>query len=265
MRKVLLFMTGIGLVMQLSAQIKIHSHNDYAKLRPFYEALENKAFSIEADVFPVNGKLLVGHELKDLKADRTLWKMYIEPILQQFALYKGSVLQDTSYIFSLMIEIKQDPVEAFSLLEKLLKPHNKFFDRSINPKAVQIIITGNQGPVSEWGHYPSYIYFDGKPYEPYSPASFQRIAIISDNYNKYSIANGSHDSTRFVKVINDVHHCGKLIRFWGAPDNERTWMQFYLQGVDIINTDNVSACHQVFKNYEKKNKGKIKNLPVPYN
>ena len=50
----------------------IHSHNDYAQERPFWGAYEAGADSIEADVYLVDGDLLVAHTRKELKKENTL-------------------------------------------------------------------------------------------------------------------------------------------------------------------------------------------------
>src|SRR4051794_1044740 len=49
-----------------------HAHNDYMHARPLRDALDNGFCSIEADIFLVDGKLLVAHEREHVRADRTL-------------------------------------------------------------------------------------------------------------------------------------------------------------------------------------------------
>ena len=53
----------------------IHSHNDYAQKRPFWGAYEAGADSIEADVFLVDGDLLVAHSRRELKKENTLRRL----------------------------------------------------------------------------------------------------------------------------------------------------------------------------------------------
>lgn len=227
------------------AQIKIHSHNDYAKPRPFYGALENKAFSIEADVFPVNGHLLVGHDKEDLKSDKTLEAMYINPILKQFASHKGYVSKDTAYSFSLMVEFKDNPDSCFILLTKLLAPYRQYFDRSLNARAIQIIITGKQGLVDNWKNYPDYIYFDGNPDVVYDGSALKRVAFFSDNYGKYFNKNSPPDTARFFRTISKVHSMGKYIRFWGSPDDPESWKKLIAEHIDILNTDHIALCEKL--------------------
>lgn len=42
------------------------AHNDYARERPLYDALEHGFTAIEVDVFLEEGQLLVGHGTRDL-------------------------------------------------------------------------------------------------------------------------------------------------------------------------------------------------------
>jgi hypothetical protein len=43
-----------------------HSHNDYLHRRPLLDALEQGFCGVEADVFLVDGDLLVAHDRKDV-------------------------------------------------------------------------------------------------------------------------------------------------------------------------------------------------------
>ena len=42
--------------------VHAHAHNDYEHKRPLFDALEQGFCSVEADVWLVEGKLLVAHE-----------------------------------------------------------------------------------------------------------------------------------------------------------------------------------------------------------
>jgi alkaline phosphatase len=61
---------------------KAHAHNDYEHERPFFEAFQLGFGSIEADVYAVNGELLVGHERSQLSLNRNLKDLYIDPIIR---------------------------------------------------------------------------------------------------------------------------------------------------------------------------------------
>ncbi|HZI68070.1 MAG TPA: alkaline phosphatase, partial [Hanamia sp.] len=60
-----------------------HAHNDYMHPVPFYTAWNAGFGSIEADVFPVNGVLLVSHNKEALNPKRTLDSLYLNPLLKE--------------------------------------------------------------------------------------------------------------------------------------------------------------------------------------
>src|SRR5262245_17162471 len=57
-------------------QTRLHAHNDYEHPRPLLDALDHGFCSIEADIFLVDGQLLVAHDRTSLSPERTLEKLY---------------------------------------------------------------------------------------------------------------------------------------------------------------------------------------------
>ena len=57
-----------------------HAHNDYYHQRPLLDALSHGFCSVEADIFLVDGKLLVGHSRSELKPNNTLERLYLDPL-----------------------------------------------------------------------------------------------------------------------------------------------------------------------------------------
>src|SRR5438874_5130274 len=70
---------------------RAHAHNDYAHPRPLIDALDQGFCSVEADVYLVDGKLLVAHDKKDVKPDRTLEKLYLDPLRERVKANGGRV------------------------------------------------------------------------------------------------------------------------------------------------------------------------------
>src|SRR5438552_16169474 len=58
--------------------IQAHAHNDYLHARPLFDALEQGLCSVEADIYLVDGKLLVAHERRMTKPERTVEAVYLE-------------------------------------------------------------------------------------------------------------------------------------------------------------------------------------------
>ena len=244
--KLLLVFTLISLAsFQTSSQPFIHAHNDYQKPEPLTNALRHKVFSIEADIYLSGNRLLVAHDKKELPTAPTLDSLYLQPIIELFRRHNGIISEDSAYAPVLMIDIKENGEAAIAQLIKLVSAHRSVFDRSLNAKAVQLVISGDRGPSSKWTFYPLNILFDGRPNEVYDSATLQRVALISDSYLKYT--NPRDSSNRLIiQVANKVHGMGRLFRLWAAPDNPGSWTRQQQQGIDIINTDKVEECRTNF-------------------
>ena len=229
-----------------NAQVKVHAHNDYEKPHPFLAALQARVYSMEADVMDIEGTLRVAHEVAEGKGAPTFEELYLLPIVNQFQLHQGRLTQDTGYILTLLIDCKTEGPGVLDKLLKLLSPYRSCFDRTLNPYAVQIVVSGNRGPKSTWEKYPNYLLFDGRPYETYSSEELAKIAWISDDYSHYF--QDQRPKPGLVQAfVSKGHQLHKLVRFWGYPDREIFWQQCADAGVDLINTDDPFSCQAYFK------------------
>ena len=154
-----------------------------------------------------------------------------------------------------MIDVKKSSRASLANLVKQLSAYTSVFDRSVNPHAVQIVISGDRPPRKKteedpdgelsWTRYPRFIFFDGRPNDTYDNATLQRVAFISDSYFKYVVPSDSIDHN-IRKVAQKVHGLGKLLRLYTAPDIPSSWERLQKLGVDIINTDKVKECREFF-------------------
>ena len=60
--------------------IHVHAHNDYEHTRPLFDALDHGFCSVEADIYLVDGQLLVAHDRAKVKPERTLQALYLDPL-----------------------------------------------------------------------------------------------------------------------------------------------------------------------------------------
>lgn len=223
----------------------IHSHNDYQKPEPLTNALRNKVFSIEADVYLINDTLRVAHDKNELPSAPALNVLYLQPIIDLFSQHHGRISNDSSYTPILMIDIKENGKAVLDKLVKELAAHGSVFNRLANPKAVQVVISGDRGPLSSWVEYPAIILFDGRPGEVYDSATLKKCAFISDSYLNYILPAGNMDM-RLQQLAQKVHSMNKLLRLWAIPDNPGSWSHLQQLGIDIINTDKVAECRKYF-------------------
>src|SRR5213595_176008 len=59
---------------------RVHAHNDYEHKRPLLDALDHGFCSVEADIFLVDGQLLVAHNRGGVRPERTLQALYLDPL-----------------------------------------------------------------------------------------------------------------------------------------------------------------------------------------
>jgi hypothetical protein len=78
---------------------RAHAHNDYEHDRPLYDALDHRFKSVEADIWLVDGELVVAHDAEDVpqaaEQGRTLRSLYLEPLRQRVKQNRGSVYRGT--------------------------------------------------------------------------------------------------------------------------------------------------------------------------
>ncbi|EEQ91070.1 uncharacterized protein BDCG_06190 [Blastomyces dermatitidis ER-3] len=103
--------------------IPCHSHNDYWRPVPLFSALEAGCISVEADIWLFDGDLFVGHTTGSLAPDKTLTKMYIDPLVE--------ILE------------KQNPIAHFHPNPN--KPPNGVFDTKPSQTLVLLIDFKNKG------------------------------------------------------------------------------------------------------------------------
>ena len=79
-------------------------------------------YSIEADVFLHDGRLLVGHDVEDLSPDMTFESLYVEPIVTLFGRNGGRAWKDSDERLQLMVELKSATEPPLQALTALLEP-----------------------------------------------------------------------------------------------------------------------------------------------
>src|SRR4051794_11488643 len=84
---------------------RAHAHNDYQHVRPLLDALHHGFGSVEADIYLVDGALLVAHDRDSVRADRTLEALYLAPLRAWTASHTGHVYPGRPPL-TLLIDVK---------------------------------------------------------------------------------------------------------------------------------------------------------------
>ncbi len=245
----------ITINLSVNAQIKVytvagaHSHNDYKNNIPFYRAYEKGFGSIEADVYAVNGKLMVAHDKTEIVESRSLKILYTDPLIEKLA-------HDQQRQLRLLIEIKEDYKAVLPLVISELKPLEPYFSYPGHPGRLSIVLTGAVPPAAEMVNYPEWISFDVDHLDGFTPEQWKKVGLVSFPFSKYVHWNGkgvlnNEEISRVSGGIDSVHAAGKMIRFYETPDTKSSWLALIRLKVDIIGTDKIEELGDFLNKKEK--------------
>jgi hypothetical protein len=252
--------SAVATATQVRPLPQAHAHNDYEHERPLFDALGRGFTSVEADIYLVDGALLVGHDPGDLTPDRTLQSLYLEPLRQRVIANHGKVYRGKPLEFQLLIDIKTNGVAAYTELDKVLRSPRYSFLMSryvygfVLRGAVTAVISGDRPREQMAGQRDRLAFYDGRIADPndLGPGSSARLTpLVSDNWTKLFTWTGAGEfpaaeRARLRGIVSTAHAAGQRVRFWATPDvagPERSaiWHELVAAGVDHINTDDLDG------------------------
>ena len=210
--------------------IPCHSHNDYWRRVPLYDALAAGCISVEADVW-LSGNdndLLVGHSEKSLTKERTLNSLYVDPLVsiltsQNNRTTTAGAIANTTQLngifevsletrLTLLIDIKTDGASTFLAVLEHLEPLRSrgwlthFNGAAIVPGLITVVGTGNTPfdlLIANTTHRD--IFYDAPLEELWGDNPFQddkRLLVAQ----KYSSENSYYASVSFQEEIGGLWH-----------------------------------------------------------
>jgi hypothetical protein len=229
-----------------------HAHNDYEHARPLLDALDHGFCSVEADVWLVNGQLLVAHDLKDAKAGRTLQALYLDPLRARVQQNDGKVFRGGP-AFTLLVDVKSDATNTYIALRDALRPYAAMLTRFSNDRtvtnAVAVIVSGNRARELMAAETNRLAAYDGRLADLDSSDSLHLVPLISDNWTQHFKWRArpeegplsERERTRLRQLVDRSHQQGRRLRLWGTPDRPLMWQELFDAGVDLINTDDLAG------------------------
>ncbi|MFD5092175.1 phosphatidylinositol-specific phospholipase C/glycerophosphodiester phosphodiesterase family protein [Amycolatopsis thailandensis] len=234
-----------------------HSHNDYEHTRPLQDALDQGFTSVEADIYLVDGQLLVAHDLADTRPDRTLESLYLEPLRKRVLANHGGVYRQRQE-FQLLIDVKGDANSTYAALEKrLYDPRYSFLFSlyafgHVQKRAVTAVLSGGRPKDVMLGQRFRLAFYDGrvKDENDLGIGSDPRVTpLVSDSWTGLFTWTGAgpfpaEERAKLHKLVKDAHAAGQRVRFWATPDTagparEALWKELVAAGVDHLNTDDL--------------------------
>ncbi|SCK18104.1 hypothetical protein B046DRAFT_05987 [Streptomyces sp. LamerLS-316] len=166
---------------------RAHAHNDYLHPRPLHDALAHGFTSVEADIFLVDGQLLVAHEAESLDPARTLVSLYLDPLAARVRAHHGHVHAGHPAPLQLLIDIKTDGAATYLELDRVLRRYRSLLTRSVHGRvrtgAVTAVVSGDRAArVPMEAQASRYAFYDGRPEDLGTAAPVSFIPLISGNW-----------------------------------------------------------------------------------
>ncbi|KAJ6020786.1 hypothetical protein N7540_006290 [Penicillium herquei] len=151
--------------------VPCHSHNDYWRRIPLYAALVAGCTSVEADIWPDEEELRVGHSQRTILDGQSLRSLYLDPLLKMLEQHNplpvnasdmgdesgkiayneivGVFANDPTQTLVLLIDFKSEPEKSWSLLMSQLEPLRErgflsyFERRHFFNRPITVVATGD--------------------------------------------------------------------------------------------------------------------------
>ncbi|MFE9776669.1 phosphatidylinositol-specific phospholipase C/glycerophosphodiester phosphodiesterase family protein [Streptomyces sp. NPDC005775] len=245
---------------------RAHAHNDYLHPRPLHDALDQGFTSVEADIFLVDGELLVAHEATDLDPARTLSALYLDPLLARVRANHGAVFPGDRAPVQLLIDIKTDGAAAYAELDGQLRRHRQMLTSwrhgRVRPGAVTAVISGDRAARAPMeAQHTRYAFYDGRLDDLGTAATASFIPLISSSWTGTfgwlgagPMPPAERDALRAITA--SAHRAGQRVRFWATPDvpgpeRDAVWAELLAAGVDHLNTDDLAGLARFLRTHDR--------------
>ncbi|TDD67834.1 hypothetical protein E1262_17620 [Jiangella aurantiaca] len=232
-----------------------HAHNDYEHERPLLDALDHGFTSVEADVWLVDGELLVAHDAWEVQPGRTLESLYLDPLREIVHANGGSVYPGWDGSLQLLIDIKNTGEATYAEVDAALRRYQDIMSRYVGGRvqegAVTAVISGDRPRATMLAQRLRFAGYDGRLGDLSSglPAGF--MPLVSDNWGNHFTWRGvgpipEAERAKLQQIVATAHAAGYRVRFWATPDTpgparEAIWTELLAAGVDHLNTDDLAG------------------------
>jgi glycerophosphoryl diester phosphodiesterase len=237
---------------------RAHAHNDYEHERPLLDALSHGFTSVEADVYLVDGQLLVAHDPEDLDPERTLQSLYLDPLREIVRRNGNSVYRTWDGSLQLLVDIKNTGAATYTEIHRLLRQYRSMLttwkDGKMKERAVTVVISGDRQRELMESQRTRFAGYDGRLSDLGSGTPVSFMPLVSDNWTKHFTWLGvgpmpEAERQKLHQIVQQAHAAGYRVRFWATPDldvpaREAVWRELVAAGVDHINTDDLAGLQE---------------------
>jgi hypothetical protein len=230
------------------------AENDYVQPRPLLGGLELGFRHIEADVFLLDDRLMVGNSILDLQTQGSLEELYLQPLMQ---LHRSASprLENAGQPVMLFLDIKSEPTLSYRVLQPLLKKYSAMLtsvsDDQVFSNSVTVVLGGHVAREQLATENPRYAAIDGRLSDIDTPAPNHWMPTISLRWSAHFRWQGKSEFTSFERarllaLVARVHAQRRKLRFWSTPESELVWSVLRAAEVDLVGSKNYLALHRFF-------------------
>jgi hypothetical protein len=233
--------------------VQAHAHNDYVHARPLLDALEHGFMSVEADIWLVDGQLLVAHDRADCSAERTLRALYLEPLRARVQSHGGRVHRDGPLEFQLLIDFKSGGAATWRALRAELADFAALFTRfdpdGRTPGPVLAVLSGGAPDELVLAEPTRLCALDGWFDDLEAGSTGDQHPLLSASWLAHFRWTGhgpfpADERRRLRAFVTRAHAAGRKLRFWAVPNRQRIWEEQLACGVDWLNLDNLPSARR---------------------
>ena len=246
-----------------------HSHNDYWRSVPLYEALAAGCVSVEADVWlTADQELLVSHSWSSTKTERTLRSLYLDPLTNIFTNRNASIASieeketglfdaDPNVSTILLIDFKNDGHKIWPVLLSQLRPLRErgwltyFNGEKVVQGPLTIVGTGNTPfDLVKENNTNRYVFFDAplddisKP-EYTTENSYYASVQLRKAIGRLWMNKLKSNQVDIIKTqIKAAADKGLVSRYWDTPSwpislRDKLWFTLTENDVGMLNVDDL--------------------------
>lgn len=238
---------------------RAHAHNDYEHDRPLADALDHGFKSVEADVWLVDGKLMVAHDRHEVRPGVTLESLYLAPLRRIVRGNHGSVYPGDPDYFTLLIDFKSAAPATYRELRERLREYQRMLTtygpEGVRDGAVTVILSGTMSADEDAQRTVArqrvrYVAIDGRLDDLGTGVSATLVPLISSDWGDTFTWTGvgpmpEEERRTLHRIVRTAHENGQRVRFWDTPDDalrrEAVWDELLEARVDYVNTDHLDA------------------------
>jgi len=231
------------------------AHNDQLQERPLLNALEHGFAAVEADVFLVDGQLLVGHGRKDIVPGRTLSSLYLDPLA---ALVKDRGSLYDGHPFLLLVDVKSEGEPTYAALHEVLSGYSDMLTQYRHDGTlsgpVRVVVSGHTDLATMERQLVRFATADVRLTHlerSLSPV----VSMVSDKWTDSfrwlwltERWMRRREQARLRRMVTRIHEAGCTARFWGVLP--RSWPSLLAADVDHIITDDVPGLRRFLLDHD---------------